>query len=627
MMFLRRSRFALLACAIGLATCFVGAAGQQAAPAPAATAPLDSKIPVNTQTTVGRLPNGLRYYVRSNGEPRNRAELRLVVNAGSVLEDDDQRGLAHFVEHMAFNGTKHFPKSDVIDFMQSIGMRFGATSTRTRASTRRSTCSQVPTDKPEVLDKAHARPRGLGARRHVRPGRNRQGARRHHRGMAPWPRAPARGCRTSSSRCCCRARAMRIGCRSGIMDVVQNFKHDRLTKFYTDWYRPDLMAVIAVGDFDRATIETLDQDALLRRSPTPITRGRGPSYTVPDASGHALRDRDRQGSDVDERRACTTSGRRPIESTVRAYRQADRRRTVFEHAVERGSRKSRRSRTRRSSAPAPAAAGIVRTNRRGRALGRRQGGRHRPRPRRALHRGRARGAVRIHGDGAGAREGEHHPQFRTRGGREGQAATRRRSPPNSRGTFSPREPIPGIVYESDLYKRFLPEITLAEINALAKTWSPTRPRGPRERARRSRRRGADRIDARRRHVDDAGHRAQALRRQRSTCSRCSQPCRPPDRSSQRRPNDAHGITEWKLSNGAKVVLKPTTFKEDEILIRGFSPGGDVAGERRGLPRGEHGRRDHVGRRPGHVQCRRPQEAARGQGGVCPPVHRTTRTRA
>jgi zinc protease len=89
-------------------------------------APLGQVVPVDPLITVGTLPNGLRYYVRANRQPTARAELRLVVNAGSVLEDDDQRGLAHFVEHMSFNGTRHFPRQAVAGFMQSLGMRFGA---------------------------------------------------------------------------------------------------------------------------------------------------------------------------------------------------------------------------------------------------------------------------------------------------------------------------------------------------------------------------------------------------------------------------------------------------------------------------------------------------------------------
>src|SRR6185436_8491267 len=99
---------------------------QNAAATGAADIPLAQPVPVDPRITTGILPNGLRYYIRKNQAPRNRAELRLAVNAGSILEDDDQRGLAHMVEHMAFNGTKNFPEQDIIAFMQAIGMRFGA---------------------------------------------------------------------------------------------------------------------------------------------------------------------------------------------------------------------------------------------------------------------------------------------------------------------------------------------------------------------------------------------------------------------------------------------------------------------------------------------------------------------
>src|SRR5262245_49266924 len=82
--------------------------------APAQVAPsLSDTIPIEREITIGQLPNGLRYYVRNNKKPEQRAELRLVVKTGSVLEDDDQQGLAHFVEHMAFNGTEHFPKNEI----------------------------------------------------------------------------------------------------------------------------------------------------------------------------------------------------------------------------------------------------------------------------------------------------------------------------------------------------------------------------------------------------------------------------------------------------------------------------------------------------------------------------------
>src|SRR6478672_421029 len=87
---------------------------------------LTDTMPTDPQITTGKFANGMSYYIRANKKPEKRAELRLVVKTGSILEDDDQQGMAHLVEHMAFNGTKHFPKNDIISFLESIGMRFGA---------------------------------------------------------------------------------------------------------------------------------------------------------------------------------------------------------------------------------------------------------------------------------------------------------------------------------------------------------------------------------------------------------------------------------------------------------------------------------------------------------------------
>ena len=94
-------------------------------------------MPVNPEVLVGALPNGLRFYVRPNGKPARQVELRLVVKAGSVLEDDDQQGLAHFVEHMQFEGTAHFPGQGINNFLAELGSTSVRTRTRRRASTKR----------------------------------------------------------------------------------------------------------------------------------------------------------------------------------------------------------------------------------------------------------------------------------------------------------------------------------------------------------------------------------------------------------------------------------------------------------------------------------------------------------
>ena len=99
----------------------------QAAATATTTAPdLTTPLTLDPAVRTGTLANGLRYFVRRNARPEKRAELRLAVNAGSILENDDQRGLAHFVEHMAFNGTSRFPRADIVNFLERIGMRFGA---------------------------------------------------------------------------------------------------------------------------------------------------------------------------------------------------------------------------------------------------------------------------------------------------------------------------------------------------------------------------------------------------------------------------------------------------------------------------------------------------------------------
>ena len=120
-----RTYLIFLATALALATCLTGAR-QQAALTPPQSQDLSAPVPVDPQITIGKFSNGMKYYIRNNKKPEKRAELRLVVKAGSILEDDDQQGLAHLVEHMAFNGTSHFPKNELVSFIESLGMRFGA---------------------------------------------------------------------------------------------------------------------------------------------------------------------------------------------------------------------------------------------------------------------------------------------------------------------------------------------------------------------------------------------------------------------------------------------------------------------------------------------------------------------
>src|SRR5262245_4780477 len=123
-----RSRLAALSFVVAILTSAAPLAlaqapgGRETTAASVANYALSQQMPVDPEVTFGTLPNGLRYYVRANGKPAHQVELRLVVRAGSVLEDDDQLGVAHFVEHMQFEGTTHFPKQGIIQFLSSMGL-------------------------------------------------------------------------------------------------------------------------------------------------------------------------------------------------------------------------------------------------------------------------------------------------------------------------------------------------------------------------------------------------------------------------------------------------------------------------------------------------------------------------
>ncbi len=206
-------------------------------------------MPVDPKVKIGRLPNGLTYYIRHNSLPEKRVELRLVVNAGSVLEDDDQLGLAHFMEHMNFNGTKHFPKNELVSYLQSIGVKFGADLNAYTGFDETVYILPVPTDKPGLVDKgleilkdwAHEasldsieieKERGVV----VEEWRLSRGA--DERMMKQTLPVQYRGSKY--------AERLPIGTKFSL----DNFSHAALQRFYKDWYRPDMQAIVIVGDID-----------------------------------------------------------------------------------------------------------------------------------------------------------------------------------------------------------------------------------------------------------------------------------------------------------------------------------------------------------------------------------------
>src|ERR1043165_6775661 len=132
--------------AAGLGSSAQTQAGRETSAASVASYSLSQQMPVDPDVAVGTLPNGLRYYVRPNGRPRRRAEMRLVVRAGSVLEDDDQQGLAHFVEHMEVEGTQHFPGRSIGDFLSGLGLSIGPDANAATSYDDTQYTLRVPTD-------------------------------------------------------------------------------------------------------------------------------------------------------------------------------------------------------------------------------------------------------------------------------------------------------------------------------------------------------------------------------------------------------------------------------------------------------------------------------------------------
>jgi zinc protease len=217
---------------------------------------LGDSIPVGPQVKVGKLANGLTYYIQRNARPEKKLELRLVVKAGSILEDPDQQGLAHFTEHMAFNGSAHFEKHELVSYLQSIGVKFGADLNAYTSFDETVYILPIPTDRKANVDKgftvledwAHGltmkdadidKERGV-VLEELRLGKG--ASDRMNKVLLPKMFNGSKY-----------AQRLPIGQEA----ILKTFKPAAIRRFYNDWYRPDLMAVVAVGDIDPAEAEKM----------------------------------------------------------------------------------------------------------------------------------------------------------------------------------------------------------------------------------------------------------------------------------------------------------------------------------------------------------------------------------
>jgi len=532
-----------------------------------AAAPSDS-LPVDSLVTVGALPNGIRYYVRANARPEHRAELRLVVNAGSVLEDDDQLGLAHFVEHMAFNGTEHFPKQALVSYLERIGMRFGPEVNAYTSFDETVYMLTVPTDSAGLLETGlqvlqdwaghllldHGEidlERGV-VLEEWRLGRGAQ-ARMQDRQLP----VIFKGSRY--------AERLPIGTR----ESLESFPYDALERFYHDWYRPDLMAVVAVGDFDPAAVERLVRDAFATIPPAASPRPR-PVFDVPDHDGtlYAI------ATDPEATQTqVSVYFKQPlrVKHTFGAYRQ-----WLVETLYNQMLNQRLFERTQTADAPFLAAfsgqGSFVRTKE-VYALGAlvREGGVV-PGLDAILTE-----AERVAQHGFTASELERTKREFLRGMEQAFAEREKTNSASYAAEYVQHyltgEPIPGIRFEHALALAYVPAIRLEEVNRIAREWivdrdrvvvvsAPEKPDAP---------------------VPDEAALAAAL------ASAESQPVAayedvatdqplvaaalPPVPVVAEDTDPRLGVTTWRLANGVRVLLKPTDFKDDQVLFRAWSPGG------------------------------------------------------
>ena len=541
------------------------------AQAPSQAASLTQPMPVDPQITIGTFKNGLRYYIRANKKPEKRAELRLVVKAGSILEDDDQRGLAHLVEHMAFNGTKNFPKHALIEFIESLGMRFGADLNAYTSFDETVYMLQIPTDKPEAMDRAFQVLEDWAHNVSFEPVEIEK-----ERGvvMEEWRSGRGAGMRNVEKIFPVMFKGSRYANRLpiGTPEIIQNGKPERLKQFYTDWYRPDLMAVVAVGDFDKAAVEKL-VTAHFGSLPAATSPRPRPVYDIPDRSdtGYAIttdKETTTTSIEVDTLLPARQQG------TIGVYRQE-----IVDRLFS-GMLNARFS----EIAQKPDAPFVFGFSGRSPFLARtkeaaslnalvKEGGVERSL--RALLDEAERVARFGFTETELARQKANMLRRYERLALEKENTLSAMRAAEYIRNFLVNETLPSLDDEYALHQRFLPEITLAEINKLAREWFPVSTKNRLVVLTAPEKSGLAIPDEAKLAAIINEPPATELKAYVDTVGSAvlleSLPA--PGKIINTSTNDKAGLTIWELANGVKVVLKPTNFRADEILFRAASPGG------------------------------------------------------
>ena len=239
---------------------------------------LDEQIKLNGKVRTGKLANGLTYYVRANNKPANRAEFQIAINAGSVLEEANEQGLAHFTEHMGFNGTKHYPGNTMIDDLEKEGIVFGREINAYTGFDQTVYMVTLPTDNERLFDMGLKILDGWASGM-LMTGEEIDKERgviieewRMSQGGSERLRAKTWGTMLKGSKY---AERLPIG----TLESLETFKYEDIRGFYNKWYKPDNMAVIVVGDFDADEMEQKVID-YFTMTPAPCTPTERPVYTI-----------------------------------------------------------------------------------------------------------------------------------------------------------------------------------------------------------------------------------------------------------------------------------------------------------------------------------------------------------
>jgi zinc protease len=280
---------------------------------------LSVPIPVSPNIKIGTLPNGLKYYIRFNQKPEKKVELRLAVNAGAILEDDAQQGLAHFMEHMNFNGLQHFPNNELVHYLQSIGVGFGNDLNAYTGFDETVYILPVPSDDPEKLEKAFTvisdwsgsallTTDEIEKERGVILAESRLGKGADDRMMKKWLPAMFNSSKYGNR--------LPIGKDS----IIANFDPSVLRQFYADWYRPNLQAVIVVGDMPVADAEKMITEKFSNYKNPANPRQRPETFEVkPFEKNRAMVLSDAEANNISISLSGSSHPRKPV-TTIGDYR-------------------------------------------------------------------------------------------------------------------------------------------------------------------------------------------------------------------------------------------------------------------------------------------------------------------